>query len=390
MKHKVLLLLLLALLQVFLPSCLSLPSSEPATDSGEPMGTPPPTTLTEPKTEAITSTPLPPKPLWAEGDALRAAQVVLNAPRGGIVDVSKQNYTYSEMQEDLLLLSKVYPSLFSYRSIGKSVAGRDLYVAVLGNPNASKQVVVSAAIHAREYMTAMLTMKQLEFYLSHYNEGVYGGIPYSLLFDSCCFYIVPMTNPDGVMLAQEGLSSLPQELRGVVQSIYENENGGYESMDLFLSHWKANARGVDLNRNYDALWEEYDKASRPQSSQYKGPSPASEPETQAMVALIESLPNPVCTLCVHSQGEVIYWNCGQENPDRTSRFAQAVADRTDYRLLSAQNNDASLSDWCELKKNIISITVETGNVPCPLPIDQFPLIWLSNFDLIPLAAKYWS
>ena len=389
MKIKACLFFLLALFVLFASSCVVVdPAKSEQTSATADTSAATFPIETEPQTEPVTTPQLPQKPLWGEGDAQREAQAVLYAPKSGIVDVSEQSYTYSEMQEDLSLLARVYPSLFSYRSIGKSVAGRDIYVAVLGNPNAQKQVVVSAAIHAREYMTAMLTMKQLEFYLSHYSAGTYNGVPYAVLFENVCFYIVPMTNPDGVMLAQEGLSSLPADLREVVQSIYANENGGYESIDLYLSHWKANARGVDLNRNYDALWEEYDKASRPQSAQYKGPSPASEPETQAMIGLIESLSNPVCTLCIHSQGEVLYWNCGQSDTERTLRFTQEIAERTGYYIVPTKNNDASLSDWCELKKNMISVTVETGNEPCPLPIGQFTAIWLANYDLLPLTARY--
>ena len=49
----------------------------------------------------------------------------------------------------------------------------------------------------------------------------------------------------------------------------------------FIQRWKANARGVDLNRNFDIGWASYIGAPAPYGEGYKGPSPASEPETQA-------------------------------------------------------------------------------------------------------------
>ncbi len=380
------LLILAALLLSSFSSCIMIEQAPIGTSSSTTPATEPPTA--EP-TLPVTQSPIRPTlPLWKEGDDLVAANKVLTLPRGGIVDVSRQKYTYDEMVADLAALATIYPRYFSYRSIGKSVADRDIYVGILGNPDAPRQVVVSAAIHAREYMTAMLVMKEIEFCLQYYTTGSYQGIPYATLFESVCFYIVPMTNPDGVMLSQDGLDSLPVSLRQTVLDCYETEKHSYKSLDLYLSHWKANARGVDLNRNYDALWEQYNKADAPQSYQYKGPSPASEPETQAMVSLIESLPSVACVLCIHSQGEVLYWNCGQKLPERTFSFTQAVSDRNDYKIIYDQNNDASLSDWCELKKNIVSITVETGNVMCPLPIEQFSAIWLDNFDLFALTALY--
>ena len=52
---------------------------------------------------------------------------------GGIVDMSHAVYTYDAMEEDLAQLAAAYPSYFSYRSIGKSREGREIYAAVLGD-----------------------------------------------------------------------------------------------------------------------------------------------------------------------------------------------------------------------------------------------------------------
>ena len=60
---------------------------------------------------------------------------------------------------------------------------------------------------------------------------------------------VPMLNPDGVSLSLHGLTQdIPAELRrNLIRA-----NGGSEE---FRGRWQANARGVDLNHNYDAAFE---------------------------------------------------------------------------------------------------------------------------------------
>lgn len=335
-------------------------------------------------------------PVWSADQTYAAAMTALEDPAGGIVDISVARYSYNALCEDLAALAERYSFAFSYRSLGQTAAGREIWLAVLGNPQAKRQVVVSAAIHAREYLTAQLTMRQLEFYLANYDCGTYGGASYRTLFEEICFYIVPMTNPDGVMLAQEGLDSLPTvEMRNFVQHIFETEGraNGYKTLSVFLSHWKANARGVDLNRNYDALWAEYSKGpDAPASYQYKGDSPGSEAETRALTALIEGLTDPVAVLCMHSQGEVIYWNCGQAGDVRTQTqaYAAELAERTGYRMVDDRNNDASLSDWAALRQGLVSVTVEMGLGKYPLPLTQLYAMWQSNYDLLPLTAAYFA
>ena len=116
------------------------------------------------------------------------------------------------------------------------------------------------------------------------------------------------------------------------------------------------------------------------------------PAPQAAALIIGELSNLQAVLCFHSQGEVLYWNCGQETElrDATQQFAKMVAGVTGYYIVPTQNNDASLSDWCELNLGIISITIETGVGVCPLPISQFETIWLQNYNLLAKSAKYFE
>ena len=389
MKRICLWLLLLAL-TLALTSCIRfVPLPPHSTESPSAEGEI--TTPENAESEDVTDEPVIP---WQ--GANEAAAAFFN--EGGIVDRSKREYTYDEMVEDLALLAKLRGEVFSYRTIGTTRDGRDLYLAVLGNPNASKQILVSAGIHGREYLTPLLTMMQLEFYLTYYESGDYRGVPYQELFEEYCFYVVPMTNPDGIMISQEGLSAVRDpELKRTVEEIYRKDFAdgmtSQTEIDNYLQYWKANAAGVDLNRNFDALWSQYKAGmSRPSHATYKGPFPTSEPETQAMVALTDSLANVLAVLCIHSQGEVLYWNCGQEGElaEDTLAFTQKVSDRCGYEVKMEKNNDASYSDWCALERDLIAITVETGKGLCPLDYEKLIPIWEAHYDLFPLTAYYFD
>ena len=391
MKRSWFLLLLLAL-TVSVTACIQLkPTKTPESDSESSEAD-----VSESDTETDTDVPVVSVPDWV--DAYTNAADFFADTENTVVDSTKREYSYEEMVSDLEILAERYPNHFSYRSFGKSVAGRDLYVAVLGNPDAEHQIMVSAGLHGREYLTPLLVMKQMEFYLTFYENGECNGVSYSELFENCCFYMVPMSNPDGIMLSQAGIESLADTaLQETVRAIYEDDfRKDYTSqtdIDEYLKFWKANANGVDLNRNFDSLWENYRAGEKePCHKSYKGPAAASEPETRALAELTDSLENIAAVICIHSQGEVLYWNCGQDSllSAATRNFTEMVADRNGYDPINEQNNDASYSDWCALERGLIAITVETGKGTCPLFIDKFEAMWFDNFDLLPLSALYFE
>lgn len=376
----IVLLCVLVLLSVCaLPSFIEFPrgdgSTEPPIDSGSPpTGSSPP----------LETDPSPKEYITVDGEAL------------GIVDVSKVKYGYSEMVDDLEKLSKKYGDKMSYAAVGDSLDGRKIYAVTLGNPNADKQIVISAGIHAREYLTPLLVMKQLEFYLYNYDTAEYNGIPLSRIFDEYQFCILPMCNPDGVTLSQFGLGAIrSDELKDTIRSIYESDKQrGYtnDSLDKYLHYWKANARGVDLNRNFDtADWNDVLYVNQPSFRNYKGISPLSEPETKAMTDYIESLPNPVLSLAIHSQGEVIYFDCGQDDIHPSLELARTVNSLCGYRVIYETRRDAAFDDWCTINKGIPSVTVETGDysVTDPILLSEFEEIWEKVRDLwVHVAVEY--
>lgn len=305
---------------------------------------------------------------------------------GDVVDTTRAEYTYEDMESDLRELEAKYPELIRVSSAGKSLDGREIYYADMGDAAAERSIMINAGIHGREYMTPLVLMKQLEYYLVNYQKRDGEGVTFAQRFEGILFRIVPMINPDGITLSQKGLAGLRSaELREGVEAIYRSDcqlfesYKEYESIDEYLKYWKANAGGVDLNRNFDIdYWEEMRTGiSAPSSQKYKGDRPNSEPETAALCFLTMSMPGLMCALSIHSQGEIIYWDCGQtgELRNATRNLALAVAKISGYSLYGKfETPDATYNDWCTLNLGVPSINIETGVDKCPLPIEQYATI----------------
>jgi len=88
----------------------------------------------------------------------------------------------------------------------------------------------------------------------------------------------------------------------------------------------GNGPGVDINRNYDFLWDYPTKFSAaapvmtsvdPCSEIYRGPNAASEPETRNVRWLLDSYPTVGFFIDIHSFGEDILYNWGDDDDQTT-------------------------------------------------------------------------
>lgn len=334
-----------------------------------------PTTIPEP-TSTVTPEPTPTPRLSLPED---------------IVDTSKEPYTYEEMCEDLGWLSYAYPDRLSYEMAGQSADGRDIPVVLFGNPEAEQTVFVQAAIHGREHLTALLVMEQLEYYAKNYDTESYEGMTYRDIFSKVCLLVVPMSNPDGVTISQIGTESIrSEELRSLVESFYERDGAGV-TRDYFYRRYKANAKGVDLNRNFAYGWEEFGGAKAPAADRYKGTAPGSEPETQILMELTQSRDTAVA-LSYHATGSVLYWDFGQTGSFREKclSFVKTVNGLTGYRIVYAASEKQDEAGYCEWAAGICGIpevTIEIGTVAAPLPITEFAGVWKRNKE-VPVAVAY--
>ncbi len=301
------------------------------------------------------------------------------APQALVVDSDPQMYTYDQMVQDLQAMSAAYPEQVSLDSLTDTPDGRCLWHLVIGDQEkAGRHILVTASIHAREYMTTQLVMKQTSQFLKNIEN--YQGV----LDGGTAIHVVPMINPDGVSISQMGLDGcLEDETRDRVLEISRLD--GAKDMDSYLRRWKSNSQGVDLNRNFDALWESYnDGLGRPSADHYKGTAPGCEPEAAALIALTERYPF-ARTVSYHTQGNVIYWYFGQtgELKEATQALANKVSAVTGYPTDANYEklDPAGYKDWAISKKGIPSLTIEVGSETSPVPASQFQAVWRANMSV---------
>ncbi len=116
---------------------------------------------------------------------------------------------------------------------------------------------------------------------------------------------------------------------------------------------RRNANKVDLNRNFPTSnWAFGNKRSR----MFGGLSPASEPETQAVMTLIEKYP-PSVIVTIHSISGNRFCN-NYDGPAK--RFAEAMHARNHYPVTPSIGypTPGSFGYWAGVEKNIPTITLE--------------------------------
>lgn len=306
-------------------------------------------------------------------------------------------YSYDDMMEDLASMAYYFPDRTTLRTLGETADGREIPEAVLGDPESETHLIFQYTMHAREYINSLLAMRQLEDYLLHYDEPVIGETTYRELFEKVCFHVIPMDNPDGVMISQEGPEAIrDEELRDGLEAIFEyDDDHGYVkgSREQYWRRWKANARGVDVNRNFDSGWDGYSGHGAPSTERYKGEAPGSEAESRIILALEKEYPVAAC-ISYHSAGGTVYWDYGSSGDiyDRDKELVNIVTMLTGYSASSSvvtSQDAAGCSDYFVLELEIPAVTIETGSGNCPLPAGDLEELWEENRLVWPsLANRY--
>jgi len=189
-------------------------------------------------------------------------------------------------------------------SVGASYEGRPILAVKIGPANDSPNrpnVLFMGTHHAREWISTAVAMKLIRWLADSA----------AALITSHDVWVIPVENPDGY------------------QYTFTNER-----------YWRKNRRpnadgsfGVDPNRNYPAFWgaDEVGSSSYQYAETYRGTSPGSEPETQAVMAFHAAHP-PVVSVSYHSySGLVLYpwgFRAGALPPDLPRFQALAGTDLT--------------------------------------------------------------
>lgn len=295
-------------------------------------------------------------------------------------------YSYDQMVHDLFNLAARYPGKMTLQAIGQSLDGRAIYNVIVGNPEAQTRILVQGAIHGREYIVTPLIMQQIESMLSGYDSGAYRGQKLSDLLSSASVHFVPMVNPDGVTLSQQGEAGIRSaELRQSIQTAYAMDLAdGKTTLEYgeYLKRWKSNGRGVDLNYNFDADWETINSSLTHVSyATYRGPEILSEPESQTMFRLASAYPY-AATVSYHAMGNVIYWDTRENKKTEESyALASAVSSVTGYTV-QANQGVGGFKDWHQRSELAApGITIEVGRTACPVEFSEYQEIWQQNKEV---------
>lgn len=273
----------------------------------------------------------------------------------------QRGYNPASCEADVTVLAAAYPFL-QVEQIGSSVMGKPIRALRFGEGEC--RIHLNAAFHANEWITSLLAMAWLEDLASGYAKGQsFGGLDITRLYERISLWIVPMVNPDGVELVVEGLSPThPWRERLLAW------NSGSED----FQQWKSNIRGVDLNDQFPAYWEE-ECARRdvagPGPRDYPGLRPLSEPEAAAIAAFTQKVDFDV-VLALHTQGQEIYWNYRDYEPPEAEDMAQAMARASGYQAIKLSDSDAGYKDWFIYSFGRPGFTIEAGCGVNPLPLTQ--------------------
>ena len=193
--------------------------------------------------------------------------------------------------------------------------------------------MIQAGVHGREWLTCQLAIDLMKEY-----DGKVG------------VWCVPMSNPDGCMLAMKGLESVrDKSIKELLTRL--NPSGQFDK-------WKANARGVDINVNFNADWGKgKHNTFEAGGENYVGLFPESEVETQALVKLTKRVV-PLVTASLHARGEVVYHGWQGFCPHESE--ARKIADFLGYKLEESLGSVGGYKDWFIATTHNLGVTNEIG------------------------------
>lgn len=107
------------------------------------------------------------------------------------------------LYENLRILKQSYPFIQT-GSIGKSIMGKDIPFVRIGR--GQKEVFYSASYHANEWITSLVLLEFMYDYCNavQSNSSIW-NFSARRLFETVSIYLVPMVNPDGVILIFTGI-----------------------------------------------------------------------------------------------------------------------------------------------------------------------------------------
>ncbi|KAM8933970.1 carboxypeptidase O-like [Pelodytes ibericus] len=188
------------------------------------------------------------------------------------------NEIYNWIEE----ISNKHSDLVEKHYLGHTYEYRPIYYFKIGWPSDKKKkaIVIDCGFHAREWVSvAFCQWFVKEIIASHKDDPVLTNI-----LKQVDLYVIPILNIDGYIYTW------------TTERLWRKNRAIYGEQCI----------GVDLNRNFDAQWCTIGASKNCTSNTFCGSAPASEPETKAVVSLVDPIKDDVLIyLTFHSYGQMI-------------------------------------------------------------------------------------
>ncbi|MCW2738629.1 M14 family metallopeptidase [Nocardioides sp.] len=201
------------------------------------------------------------------------------------------------IRDQLVAAARNYPAVTKLVTLGTTYQGRDILALKVtqgarGKKDGSRPAVIfSATQHAREWIATEVTRRLMDSYLTRWDDK---DREVRKLLQRTELWFVPVMNPDGYQYTFDAERLWRKNLR-------DNNGDGITQV----------GDGVDPNRNYPSHWGYDNEGSSdiPSSETYRGPAPASEPETRAGISLFRTA-KAEFMVNYHSNGRWLLYNDG--------------------------------------------------------------------------------
>jgi hypothetical protein len=239
--------------------------------------------------------------------------------------------------DQLTTVARDYPGVTKLVKLGTTYQGRDILALKMtqgarGQKDGSRPAVIfSATQHAREWIAPEMVRRLMYTYLERWEAEDEATMK---LLQSTELWFVPVMNPDGYEYTFTDERLWRKNLR-------DNNGDGMTQV----------GDGVDPNRNYPSHWGYDNEGSSdiPSSETYRGPSPASEPETKAGIKLFETA-KAEFMVNYHSNGRWLLYNDGWQ-------IGTPTADDPIYHALSGNLDEPAIDDFHPgLSSDVLYIT----------------------------------
>jgi hypothetical protein len=181
------------------------------------------------------------------------------------------------IRDQLYAAARRNPQLVKLEVLGHTAQGREIIAVKLTQgtsdvPDGTRPAVLySSTQHAREWISTEVNRRLMNFYIDRWRAN---DREVRKLLQTTELWFVLVANPDGYQYTFDHERLWRKNLR-------DNNGDGQTQV----------GDGVDPNRNFPNHWgwDEEGSSSIQSSDTYRGPAPMSEPETQAMVGLLDRI-----------------------------------------------------------------------------------------------------